>query len=175
MNKTLSTTDVRTITGENNPVIKYPDLQKYNTIDEIFNEMNSDNFILLYETALNFGHWCCCFRLPNGDIEFYDSYGGVPDKRLKMMKNYYDEIQGDGSDRVYYPHLSKLLLNSKKDSKIHYNQYQHQEFSPSIATCGRHVGNRLLHRFLNIDEYSKIFGKNKSDRVITNFTNNFLV
>jgi len=173
MNKSLSTDDIRKITGENNPILTYSQLQDYDSISDIFNKLNSDNFILLYETSLNFGHWCCCFKLPNGDIEFYDPYGGKPDDRLKHMKDYYTQVLR-GQGRYYYPHLSKLLLNAPENVKIHFSPYRHQKFEVGINTCGRHVGNRLLHRFMDIDEYTRVFGKKNLDKDITVFTNNFL-
>jgi hypothetical protein len=174
MSYSLSNEDINEITGVNSPMITYPQLQQFNSIGDIFKKLKSDHFILLYTTSQNFGHWCCCFKLPNGDIEFYDSYGGEPDSRLKYMKDYYNKYETE-TGNVYYPHLSYLLLKTPKNVKIHFSPYQHQELAPGISTCGRHVGWRLLHRFLDIDTYSQFFGRHYIDKIITKLTNHFIL
>ena len=51
--------------------------------------------IILYETSPNNGHWTLLHETVEG-IEFFDSYGGLPDEELKFIHN-------------NQPHGSKLL------------------------------------------------------------------
>lgn len=176
MNKALSLDDINRITGKNSLMLTYPELQKFNNIYEIFNIYDTDHFILLYQTSDNFGHWCLCFIRPftNGkEIEFYDPYGEEIDKNISHMKDYYNKISV-GGNYEYFPHLTKLLLNTPENIKIHYNNYKHQEYDPTIATCGRHVAWRLMHYFLDIDKYSNIFGNKHIDQKIVELTNYFM-
>ena len=176
MDRALNLHEINKISGKNSILITYPELQEYDNIYDIFIDYNVDNFVLLYQTGDNYGHWCTVFIRPftNGkEIEFYDPYGEEIDENLNVMKKYYDKLSKN-SDYIYYPHLTRLLLNTPKNIKIHYNDYPHQKYSPKIATCGRHVGFRLLHDFLTIDDYSDLFGDKHIDNKIVEITDNFL-
>lgn len=176
MDKALSLDEINKITGKDSLMITYPELQNFDNIYDIFEDFGTDHFILLYQTSDNFGHWCLCFIRPNTknkEIEFYDPYGDEIDKNLSHMKDYYKKISVGGKYE-YFPHLTRLLLNTPNDIKIHYNDYKHQKLSPGIATCGRHVAWRLLHNFMDIDQYSNTFGKRYIDKDIVNFTDYFL-
>lgn len=177
MEKALSLDDINNITGLNSKMLTYPQLQKFKNIFDIFNYIKDDNFILLYQTAENFGHWCLCFIRPNIkniEIEFYDPYGEEIDKNLSCMKSYYNK-QKYKNNYIYYPHLTRLILNTPNNIKIHYNNYKHQQYKQGIATCGRHVAWRLKHYYMNIDDYSRKFGKKYIDKDIVKHTNKYLI
>lgn len=174
MERALNILEINKISGHDSPVLIYPELEKYKNIYQIFKDKKCDNFILLYQTSDNFGHWCLCFLRDDGSIEFYDPYGETIDTHLSTMKDYYGKAWLDGYRHDYFPHLTRLLLNTPKRIKIHYNNYPHQKYDHNVATCGRHCGWRLLHRFLNIDEYTKLFGKKNIDKKIVYLTDFFL-
>jgi hypothetical protein len=181
MNRALTLQDINSITGFNSKMLTYPELEKYDNIFEIFKDLQQDHFILLYQTAANFGHWCLCFLRPitnknnnKIEIEFYDPYGDEIDKNLSAMKEYYQKLELAGGN-VYYPHLTRLILNTPNNIKIHYNNYKHQKLNPNIATCGRHCAWRLKNYYLTIDQYSQKYGKKHIDKKITNLTNNYLL
>ena len=174
MNKALTISEINRISGYNSPIILYKDLEKYDNIYEVFEDHNTKNFLILYQTSDKFGHWCLCFIRPytkNKEIEVYDPYGEVIDYHLDEMKPYYKKL---GSGYSFYPHLTRLLLNTPEDIIIHYNDYPHQKYDINIATCGRHCGFRLKNKFLDIDDYSEILGKKHIDQKITNLTNKYI-
>ena len=105
--------------------------------------------VVLYEkTPLN-GHWSLILRTKNNNglpcIEFFDSYGMLPDECLKVM------------NKEYQPKLVKWLL--KNGGNISYNPVQYQKQDPIIATCGRHCVMRWMARHLNQKEYKKRIDK----------------
>ena len=57
-------------------VVFYEDLYNYNNIDSL---LKNNAVILMYRSSPFFGHWTCLIR--SGDkIEFFDSYGDLPDQ-----------------------------------------------------------------------------------------------
>lgn len=146
-------------------IITYPELAAYNSIDELF--LDTDSIILLYETKIHFGHWCCLLKKVNS-IEVFDSYGKKPDTQLK---------NADKLFRIYnnmmIPYLSYLLINSPYE--IEYNKDQLQEYKYGIRTCGRWVCERIRNRNINIDEFVEYFNSFKDigynpDDVVTILT-----
>lgn len=147
----LSNVDIEKMLNGKTKILSYPELSEYNDIQDILKKYG--NFVLLYLTAEDFGHWCCVIDHPNrGSIEFFDSYGIVPDLEFKEIKN--RKELGEGLN-----YLSYLLLKSKK--KIEYNSKQLQEYKNGIATCGRHCIVRIWAKNIPIDLYSDILLKNK--------------
>jgi len=131
-------------------IIDYPNLSKYQNIDQIFK--NGSCVIFYPHTMGDVGHWTCLTKR-NNTIEFFDSYGHLPDVALK-----------DGM----YPYLSQLLLQS--NYKLIYNEQKMQY--KNTATCGRHVIVRVLLKDYPLSYYQnvmKFFGDNKDgdDRFVT--------
>jgi hypothetical protein len=128
-------------------IVQYGDLTNYKNIDELFGPY--DFIFLLYELKKNNGHWCALLRLPNNDIEFFDSYGSDDvDSELSFIPMDY---------RIHSNQLHKTLSKLLKDSpyRIHYNNHQMQEFKTDVATCGKHCVVRCFNRDKNIDDYYK--------------------
>ena len=66
---------------KNAKILKYSELEKYNTIEQLLPKEKA-YVILLLEDQINSGHWMCLARF-NNKILFFDSYGGAPDSQLK--------------------------------------------------------------------------------------------
>jgi hypothetical protein len=114
-------------------IIKYSDLAKYNSLEDLLPEP-IDYKIILVESELNSGHWTCIMR-KNKNIECFDSYGGSIDHELHYIPNSMKKYLGE--DKLY---LGKLL----KGHKVIYNKKKLQSDNNGIATCGRHVIARIL-------------------------------
>jgi hypothetical protein len=97
----------------------------------------------------------------NDVLEFYDPYGLEIDSEFHEINNY-----------TTPRYLAKLLLTSRYP--VHYNEYPVQRLSSDVATCGRHVVNRILHSDLSLDKYNKKFGSKSGynpDELVTELIN----
>ena len=147
--KALSGDDLLKALNNTPLMITYPQLVHYKSIYDILNI--NQPVIILYETKLNFGHWCCLYinsTLKN-TISFFDSYGGKPDDQLKFIPEYFARVNNED-----YPLLTLLLY--KSGAKIEYNQYKLQRDGSDINTCGRHVITRLQYPTIKVNDYNKI-------------------
>ena len=75
-NIALSDKDILRLVGNRANIILYPDLHKYNTLDQILDPY--DACVLLYEAKPRFGHWCCLLKtydINGALIEFFDQIG----------------------------------------------------------------------------------------------------
>jgi hypothetical protein len=126
-------------------IITYPDLYKYDSIQEIFDQNRTDCIIMLYETAPNYGHWTMLMDRPDR-ITFFDAYNNEPDEQFNFISEEFKN-QND-MDNGY---LLQLLLDS--DKEIHYNNHRLQSKSKHIATCGRHCIVRYKYKNLDDDTY----------------------
>ena len=79
MRKPLSETDIKTILGDCK-ILTYPQLAKYNTLEELLPKPYDFCIILLLETQIS-GHWTALIKNPS-QVEFFDSYGNAPDADL---------------------------------------------------------------------------------------------
>jgi len=128
-------------------IMLYKDLSKFNNINELFNISN--NVVILYETKLNYGHWCCIINRIN-NYEVFDSYGLFPDEELKFIDKLFRT-----KNNMRYPYLSYLLLDTNKP--IEYNKDQLQQYKKGVNTCGRFVCERIIKKKMNIDEFVKYY------------------
>jgi hypothetical protein len=62
MKKPLSDTDLKTILGEDTKIITYPELSKYNNIEELLPNSYDFVIILLLESPAS-GHWTCSVKI----------------------------------------------------------------------------------------------------------------
>lgn len=148
----LTVNDVQDIAGVPFNVVKFGDLVKYKTLDDLF-EVNTmgmryhpvDNVLILYEMKPNSGHWCTLKRItgnaahPVYSYHFLDPYGEIIDSqrnhvpvdfRMKsgqstplILKKLYNQMVGEGRTGVL---------------DIHYNDKELQ--GPKSSTCGRYAG-----------------------------------
>ncbi len=165
--KSLSGDEILKIAGGKAKVITYPELRKYNRIEDAFDKNKA--LIIIYLTRHNYGHWTCLFEGKDKRIEFFDSYGLLPDDEIKFIPEIFRRQSGQ-----YLPHLTWLLYNSNR--KIHYNNHKLQKDLADNNTCGRHVGLRLLLRDATCDEYAKLFKgyKLSPDEIVTIITEHIL-
>ncbi len=140
----LSDSDIRNQLNGMTNIVLYPDIHKYRSLDEIFGGEN--NAVILYESRPQYGHWTAILKPNKDEVEFFNSYGTMPDESLdKIPKEFRNE-----SDQNF-PYLTQLLVDSPYN--ISYNQYKLQKKSGDVLTCGRHVINRIRNRHLPLDQY----------------------
>jgi len=145
-------------------IISYPDLLKYQTIDQALDEKG--RLMILYLTTDQYtGHWICLLKKKN-KIEFFDPYGNLKpdDEETWISSRNSAEFQQD----THY--LTKLLKES--GYKIVYNKFPFQSKSRDIATCGRHCTTRLYFKHLTLPEYTQMIIDEgiSPDDFVTNFT-----
>ena len=127
----LSDSDIKEYLGNDAKILKYSELNKYHSIDELL--PNTKDFaVILYENSLNNGHWTCICRPKENEIVYFDSYGGVVDKPLSWSSK--DVKLGLGEDVKY---LSNLLDKCEED--VFYNKHKYQSGKENVSDCGRYV------------------------------------
>ena len=154
-------TQIKKVAGKDTKMVTYPNLKKYKTLEQVFG--NKKNVIILYlhdETPTSqVGHWCCLIKHPNS-IEFYDSYGMMPDDIIIMKTE-----QDRDKTRQEHNYLSALLYNSKEN--VEYNEFQFQDNDKDINTCGAHTGVRCRFSDIPLNEYQSVFNLLKKHGVNT--------
>lgn len=149
----LSDDDVLALVKGRANVIRVLDLNKYSTIDELLYPY--DQCILLYESKLHYGHWCCLTRYGNS-LEFFDSYGGFPDSQLDYIDQ--DFARASGQDQKL---LTQMLIDC--DYVLSYNDHVFQKMDPKVATCGKWVAVRCLLKELPLELFKDLFFGKYSD------------
>jgi len=141
----LSDADIKKILGSDIPVLTYPDLGKFHSIDQCF-DSKGRCIILFLTTGPTEGHWCCMMRKKEG-IYFFDPYGEPPEEQKddipEEMKRYLD---------IDEPYLMRLLKSA--NCPVYYNTHQYQKLTEGVNTCGRWCVARLLYASKS-DEYFK--------------------
>lgn len=146
-NIALSNHDILNLLSNKCNIILYPDLYKYNSINEILEPY--DSCIILYEAKPKYGHWCAINKINNNDIEFFNPYGGLVDNSLNYIPNSFRK-----KTNQLYPYLTKLMYNSPYN--LFYNEFKFQKKGYDIKTCGRHCVIRTLLKKLDIYEYKEL-------------------
>jgi hypothetical protein len=139
-----------------NKILKYSQLEIFNTIDELIPEQD-DYRILLLESEPSVGHWVCLIR--KGDIlEFFDSYGKTHKGELKYIPKFINRMLNQPDD-----YLTKIMKSSKKPI---FSTLKLQNNNPNICTCGRHVIARILcsKAGYNLDDYEKLIKRETTNR-----------
>lgn len=159
MNKSLSDSDIRKFLGNKVKVMTYSKLKNIYNIDSFLSK--TPFIIVLYQYEPSYGHWCAIIKLTNGDIEFFDPYGTLPDSQLKdyplELRNKYD---------MEFPLIAQLLHNSK--SNIEYNNHKLQKKDDNITTCGQWCVVRCHFNNLNSEDFYHLFKniKNKDQKIV---------
>lgn len=140
----LTNTDLQKLVGKI-PVIKFPNLSKYKSIDELLNN-KYNAVIIFYETqAQNVGHWSTVFKNKYG-IEYFDPYGLSPIEDL----NHISEVIRVKLKEVNN-NLGNLLSNTNEN--VIYNTHDYQKWAGDVSTCGRHTAVRLMNKNLSEKQY----------------------
>ena len=132
--KSLSSADIMRIMGGMVQIIAYPDLEKYNSVEQLFK--SSNNIILFFEEdkkgSSNIGHWEAICKRGNV-IEFFDSYGLAVDKcRDWLTKNKLIQL------KETKPELTRLTNKAIDDGYfLLWNHIQYQSYKKDVSTCGR--------------------------------------
>jgi hypothetical protein len=144
----LSNTRISQLLDHNVKIEVYPNLHKYNNIDELLGTYGA--CVLLFESMPKYGHWCCIFKVSDELIEFFNPYGtiaeGWPDDCLTHIPEEFRKITNQ-----LIPKLSLLMLNSPYE--LSYNEYPFQKHESDIKTCGRHCVVRLRNKHMELEEY----------------------
>jgi len=121
--------------GHKTEIMKYHELENYNSIDELLPKP-FDYKIILIETKHNRGHWVLLMKRDN-TIEYFNSYGVNADIQKNSLNKMMNKMLGQKEDFV-----SRLIRKSKKKYVI--NNIPFQNKNPEIATCGRWCIIRIL-------------------------------
>jgi hypothetical protein len=162
----LSDSDIKDYLGNDCKILKYSELSKYNSIDELLPNVK-DFAVILYENSPNTGHWTCVARPKDNVITYFDSYGGYVDEPLTWCDK--KTKIGLGEDVRY---LSHLLDKCEED--VYYNKHKYQSGKESVADCGRWCVCYILKMKIDysLDDFCKFImnecrkQKASSDRVI---------
>ena len=88
--KPLSDSDLKHILGDCK-IITYPELAKYNSLDELLPKQYDFVIVLLLETNQS-GHWCALLRC-SSVFEWFDSYGFKVDYDLTHWLSPLDRLK----------------------------------------------------------------------------------
>ena len=115
----------------NSKIIKYADLDQYNSIYDLM-PSRIDYVFLLTENDVNIGHWTLMTR-SDGKFHYFDSYGEKPQSILNFISPKMNKKLGNN----YSEDLGKMIKSIKKNHKFTYNKYQFQADLLDVNTCGR--------------------------------------
>jgi len=118
-------------------ILKYSDLAAYHRINDLLPELY-DYRIILTESQLNQGHWCCLLKY-NNIIEWFDSYSGKPDSELRYIP---DQMKIKLNEKTHY--LTGLLKTKLPNQKVIYNKKKLQTLKDGINSCGRWTIAKIL-------------------------------
>lgn len=138
----LSDSDIRDYLPNSN-IIKYSELSKYPTLDDLLPEVKSYCFIL-YEDSPNKGHWTVVSKPEEGVAEYFDSYGGYVDAPLNWTSKDKRIGLGEGTKM-----LSKLF--NRCPENVVYNKIPYQKEDPTVNDCGRWCVLRTLKMLKGLD------------------------
>ena len=121
------------------PIVKYEDLERFNSIEELLPNVRSAAVIFIATVSRNQGHWFAVMRSKR-NIYYFDAYGKRPDKNLLFAKK---NLRKEFGQNI--PYLSYLLNKAVDDGfKVSFNEVQYQSDRPEIQTCGRWIASRIL-------------------------------
>lgn len=150
MDYALSLDDIFSLTSGRTNILTNRSLAGVKRIEQI---LKYGACVVLYETKTNSGHWCCVFTRGPKEMQWFDSYGLMPDSELQFIDRNFRRQSNQVST-----HLTRLLLEWKQRTggEVRYSQYRLQKLSPRDNTCGRFVVLRLLMRDLDEDEFADV-------------------
>ena len=157
----MSDEDIRKILGHDTKILKYSELSKYSSIDDLL-QKQKDYCLILYELEENSGHWTAILKYENM-VEAFDPYGIKYDNELDWISN--SAKQKLHEDKRL---LSNLLQNT--DHNVIYNKTQFQSMKKDISTCGDHCVHRiyrLIYDDFNLDDYTSYMKHVKDEYGLT--------
>lgn len=160
----LSDGDIMELMDGNAVIVRYSDIRKYSTIEELLGK--DDVVFILYESRPHFGHWTVLIRDQNRQIEYFDSYGKPLDYYIDKIPEPFKSESGQNEKW-----LSKLLL--EYDGPISYNQYKFQKLDQNVKDCGRWSVLRAKLKDLPLESFKTLFKGIYSDDLATFLTTDF--
>jgi hypothetical protein len=148
----LSDDDIRKLLGGNIKITTYPDLEKIQHIDQLF-DRHGRAILFVPQQNEQQGHWCCLIKRRK-TIEFFDPYGDPPEGQK-------DTISEEQLARMKMnePLLAELLTNNPY--KVIFNKVQLQKLENDVNTCGRHCVARLLYHTHPVQKYREILKRSQ--------------
>jgi hypothetical protein len=129
-------------------VVRYPDLSKFASWQDLVNTPHKAAAILFLTTSEHSGHWICAFEGPDG-AHVFDPLGLALDaERFKISSAARSELNENT------PQLQRLLDSSRQP--IHVSRMDFQKNAPNINTCGRWVATRLQYRNLTDEAFQAL-------------------
>ena len=117
-------------------IIRFPELAKYNNINQVLPNPTDCAILFLIDEqtpTANIGHWTCIMK-HDGKFEFFDSYGLSPSGDLSHIPMQ-DRVRfGENHD-----YLKELI-----GGKLRHNPIDYQSWKTGINTCGRFTLIRIL-------------------------------
>jgi hypothetical protein len=134
LSKMISNVEFKKMLGNsvNNKILKYPDLENINDLNEILTEPK-DYRIILILTQGNEGHWTTITVNNGNEYVWFDSYGLKPDAEFDFISPEMQSIL-DEKDHILTNLLNKAV---SKGGSWTYNNIKFQLQQPNINTCGR--------------------------------------
>lgn len=156
----LSNKDISKFFGGKVNVLTYDQVSDCQTIEEVLGPDDRAVILYFWQTDPILGHWCAVFKTPRNTIEFFNSFGSVPDKTLNDIPIGFKKQHGEG-----FKTLTKLLYNSP--NQIEYNNKCFQ--ANDSSTCGRYCVLRLCCADIPIEQFQHLFtsNKKKNDSLVT--------
>jgi hypothetical protein len=150
--KPLSDDELKAILGKKLKIVMYPDLVKYDTIEQLLPNPFDYCIILIIEDENKYsieGHWTALLRY-NGTYEYFDPYGNNVDYDLIHWMDKKTRARLNESN----PYLTYLL----KNKPYIYNKVRYEVLRKGVNTCGSHCAYRI-YKFqkdnLTLAEYQK--------------------
>lgn len=155
MNISLTPDRLKQIADTRRPGLKFLIL----TYDTILQRGIPDtNCIIHYPQDIEFigkqkiisGHYVCLLKTPDTHTRyFYDPYGELPDKHKVDLDHPQKHLLYNR--KLNHRNLMGQLIDGSR--MVDYSPYNHQRFSNTIATCGRHCIVRLSKHRMTNDQY----------------------
>lgn len=152
-------------------VIKYSDLKKYSSIEDLL-PTDKSAVIILIEDQLNSGHWVAVMRYDK-TVEYFNSYGAKWDTDWKFVNRMVRMILGENTNE-----MTRLMDKASAEGwTTIWNKYRFQKLSSKIQTCGRwcvlriemmKMGYNLKEFYDFIKKREKEMGE-KSDFIVSKF------
>lgn len=148
----LSDDDIRKLLGSGIKITTYPDLEKVQHVDQLFDKMGRAILFVPQQNEQS-GHWCCLMK-KGKTIEFFDPYGEPPEAQKDTLDNAHLAKM-----RMDAPLLADLLTDNPYE--VIFNKVQLQELKDDVNTCGRHCVSRLLYHKYPIGKYRQVIEKSR--------------
>lgn len=152
MDEALSNSDIKKFFNGKVNILTYDLLEDYDTIEQVMGKYGRAIILYFWQDEPKVGHWVTVFKTPRDTIEFFNSFGSVPDKTLDDIPVSFKATHGESFKR-----LTEMLLETPL--QIEYNDKCLQQDDSSV--CGYYCIVRLCCKDIPIERFQQLFTKNK--------------